>query len=133
MSTQTVKFEYDPEKNILFTEDDYSIKTEQDVDDFIKINLDKLREIGHRVYLISRIDGLHVAAGVSEYYGCRARQVFQEFILGFARYGEDPASRMTVRTASKKANLESNIYSTREEAVQAIEQMKQNVAPADSP
>lgn len=124
MSTQTVKFEYDPENNILFTEDDFSITTKAEADEFIRINLEKLESIGHKVYLISRIDGLHVGAAVSEYYGGKAREVFQKYILGFARYGEDPAARMTVRTSSKKANLESNIYNTRQEAISAIESMK---------
>lgn len=96
------------------------------MEEFIRINLEKLESIGHRVYLISKIDGLQVGAGVSEYYGRRAREVFQKYVLGFARYGEDPAARMTVRTASKKANLESNIYNTREEAVAAIEAMKKS-------
>jgi len=83
-----------------------------------------LESIGHKVYLISKIDGLHVGAAVSEYYGRRAREVFQRFVLGFTRYGDDPAARMTVRTASKKADLESHIYNTREEAIAAIEAMK---------
>lgn len=129
MPAQTVKFEYDPERNILFTEDDFSISNEQEADEFIRINLEKLESIGRKVYLISKIDGLHVGAGASEYYGRRAREVFQRFVLGFARYGEDPAARMTVRTSSKKAHLESHIYNTREEAIQAVEQMKAGAQP----
>lgn len=128
MSSQTVRFEYDPEKNILFTEDDFSLQTEQDVEDFIRLNLEKLESIGRRVYMISRIDGLRIGAGVSENYGRRSREVFQGHILGFARYGGDPSARMTVRTASKKARLESSIYDTREEAVRAVEQMKSGAA-----
>ncbi len=124
MNIQTVKFEYDPERNILFTEDNFSIQTEKDVEEFVRINLAKLEDIGRKVYLISKIDGLHIGANVSELYGRRSREVFESHILGFARYGDDPSARMTLRTASKKARLESNIYGSREEAVRAVEQMK---------
>ena len=124
MSSQSIKFDFDPERNILFTEDDFSVATEQDVDEFIRLNLEQFKSLGHPVYLVSRIDGLHIGAQISEYYGRRSRQVFKDHILGFARYGENAASRMTVRTASRKAGLESNICNTREEAVQIIEQMK---------
>jgi hypothetical protein len=129
MSSQTIKFEYDPGRNILFTEDDYSVQTEKEVDDFILINLQKLESIGRKVYMISKIDGLRIGAGVSEYYGRRSRDVFQNHILGFARYGDEPSARMTVRTASKKAKLESNICDSREEAVRAVERMKAAAGP----
>jgi len=124
VSENAIRFEYDRERNILFTEDNFSIQTEQDVEDFIRLNLAKLEEIGRRVYIISKIDGLHIGANVSELYGRRAREVFADHILGFARYGDDPSARMTLRTASKKARLESNLYVTREEAVRAAGQMK---------
>lgn len=128
MSAQTVKFEYDPVNNILFTEDDYSIQSPEDVEEFIRLNVEKLESIGRKVYIISKIDGLHIGASVSELYGQRAREVFQKYILGFARYGEDPSARMTVRTASRKARLESHIYGTRAEAVQAVLQMQSGAA-----
>jgi hypothetical protein len=124
MSTQSIKFDYDPERNILFTEDDFNIATEQEVEEFIRQNLEQLRALGHPVYMISKIDGLHIGARISEYYGQRSREVFKGHILGFARFGENPAARMTVRTASRKAGLESNICNTREEAVRIIEQMR---------
>ncbi|MDI6740119.1 MAG: hypothetical protein QME74_07125, partial [Candidatus Edwardsbacteria bacterium] len=83
-----------------------------------------LELIGHKVYLISRIDGLHVGPAVSEYYGKRASEVISKYILGFARYGENPSARMTVRTASHRAKLVSNIYDSKEQAIAAVEQMK---------
>ncbi len=129
MALQTVRFEYDPEINVLFTEDDYSISSGQDVDEFIRLNQEKLESLGRRVYMISKIDGLHIGAQASEYFGQRAREVFQKYILGFARYGENPVARMTVRTSSKKAKLESNICKTREEAIRVIEQIKKGPGP----
>ncbi|MBI4726495.1 hypothetical protein HY768_04610 [candidate division TA06 bacterium] len=69
MASQTVKFEYDPVRNILFTEDEYLISSERDVDEFLFRYLKKLEEIGHRVYVISHIDGLEVHASLYDYYG----------------------------------------------------------------
>ena len=130
MASQTVRFEYDAGRNILFTEDDYEITTEKDVDDFVKINLEQLEKIGHKMYIICKIDGLHISASVSEYYGKRIKEIIGQYNHGFARYGENPAARMTVRTASRKADLESNIYSSREEAIEAIVRM-QNASGSD--
>jgi hypothetical protein len=65
-----------------------------------------------------------VHAEVADYYGETARSTVGHYLLGFARYGTKDISRMTVRTSSLKARLPSNIYSNREAAIQAVEEMK---------
>jgi hypothetical protein len=124
MATQTVTFEYDPEGNILFAEDDYEIANEADVDAFLGQYEARLKTIGAKPYLVVRIDGLLVGAKVDEYYGRRAKEVVERNILGFARYGTNAVSRMSVRTAALKSGFEINIYDSRERAVAAVEKMK---------
>lgn len=123
MASQTVTFEYDPARNILFTEDDYLISSEQDVDDFLSRYLEKLTEIGHRVYFISHIDGLEVHANVYEYYGKKIKALSEKWCIGLARWGTNPLSRMTVRAASIRAKYDINIHNTKEQAIAAIETM----------
>jgi hypothetical protein len=124
MASQTVAFEYDAERNILFADDDYEIASEADVDAFLGQYEARLKTIGVKPYLVARIDGLLVGARVDEYYGRRAKEVVERNILGFARYGSNAVSRMSVRTAALKSGFEINIFDSRERAVEAVEKMK---------
>jgi hypothetical protein len=125
MSTQTVTFEYDAASNILFAVDDYEISSEADVVAFLGLYEAQLKRLAAKPYLVALIDGLLVSAKVDQFYGQRAKEVVERNILGFARYGSNAVSRMSVRTAALKASFEVNIFATREEAVAAIERMKQ--------
>ncbi len=120
----SVTFEYDAEKNLVFSEDNWEIKTREDVDAFIAEYQKFLQNLGKKVYMVSHIDGLLVHASVAGYYGETARTTIGNYMLGFARWGTNDWARMTVRTTSLKAKFTVNIYDTREEAVQAIEEMK---------
>lgn len=119
----SVKFEYDAEKNIVFTEDNWEIKTREDVDAFIAEYEKFFKDLNKKVFVISHIDGLLVHASAAEYYGEAARTTIGNYVLGFARWGTNDWARMTVRTTSLKAKLMVNIYDTREEAIQAIEEI----------
>ncbi len=119
-----VVFEYDPVKNIVFTEDHWDVKTQADVDGFFEEYRKYFEQIDRKIYLISNIDDLRVHAAVAEYYGATAKTTVGHYLLGFARWGSNDVSRMTVRTSSLKADLESNIFNTREEAIAYIEDLK---------
>jgi len=120
----SVKFEYDQARNIVFTEDQWEIMTREDVNAFFAEYVNYFRALDKKVYMISNIDDLRVHAEVADYYGETARSTVGQYLLGFARYGTKDIPRMTVRTSSLKARLPSNIYSNREAAVQAVEEMK---------
>src|SRR5512136_969087 len=100
-----VKFEYDSERNIVFTEDHWEIKTREDVEAFFAEYLKYFESLGKKVYMISDIDDLRVHAEIVEYYGETARSTVGQYLLGFARYGTQDLARMTVRTSSLKAKL----------------------------
>ncbi|MEO0184894.1 MAG: hypothetical protein ABIL20_03765 [candidate division WOR-3 bacterium] len=122
----SVKFEYDENLNIVFTEDHWEIQTKQDVDEFFAEYQKYFQRLNKKVYMISNIDDLLVHAEVADYYGEVAKNTVAIFLLGFARYGTKDWARMTVRTTSLKAKFSPNIYSTREEAIKAIEKQKQS-------
>ena len=123
MAFQTVKFEYDSFRNILFVEDDYEINAKSEVDAFLSLYEEKLNEIGHKVFIVASIDGLKIGAKAYVYYGKRIKELYEKWILGLARWGTDQLSRMTVRAASMTAKYDISLYNTKESAVAAIETM----------
>jgi hypothetical protein len=120
-----VSFEYDAERNILFTEDNWDIKTREDVDEFFEEYLGFFERLGKKVYLVADINNLLVRAAIADYYGEVSRNTVEKYILGLARWGTNDWARMTIRTTSLKAGMTPNIYATREEAMQAILDMQQ--------
>lgn len=123
---QYVKFEYDAALNIVFTEDHWEVKTKEDVDQFFAEYKKYFTALGKKVYMVSCIDHLLVHASIADYYGQTARTTVGHYLLGFARYGSDDWARMTVRTTSLKASMTPNIYGSREDAIEAIEKMKED-------
>jgi len=122
----SVEFEYDAGLNIVFTEDNWEIKTREDVDAFFAEYQKFFQKLGKKVYMISHIDKLLVRASIADYYGDTARSTVGDYLLGFARWGTNDWARMTVRTTSLKAKLTPNIYDTREQAIEAIQEMKKD-------
>lgn len=124
MSSQTVKFEYDQERNILYADDDYQVRTPEDADIFFDLYRRELSRIGRKVHLVTKIDGLHIAPHLEEHYGEVARKVSGEWFINFARYGETALSRLGITDAAKKADFVTSVHKTREEAVKAVLQMQ---------
>jgi hypothetical protein len=122
--SQSVKFEYDAARNILFADDDYQINTEQDADDFLSLYEKKMKDIGKKVYVVAHIDNINVAAPVYQYYGNKVKSFAEKWVLGLARWGTDSLSRLTIRASSIRAKYDINIFNSREEAVKAIEMMQ---------
>jgi hypothetical protein len=123
---QYVKFEYDAELNVVFTEDHWEVKTKEDVDKFFAEYEKYFTRLGKKVYMISNIDHLLVHAAIADYYGKTARTTVGHYLLGFARYGTNDWARMTVRTTSLKASMIPNIYDNRDAAITAIEKLKKD-------
>lgn len=120
-----VDFSYDADRNILFTVDHGEIRTAADVDAFFAQYDRYLEQLGERVWVVANIDDLLVRGEIADVYGERARQTVADRVLGVSRWGSDSWARMTVRTTSLKANIPPSIHDTREQAVAAIEAMKQ--------
>jgi hypothetical protein len=119
-----VIFEYDRSSKILFVEDNWDIKTKQDVDGFFAEYARKIAAIGEKFWMVAHIDNLVIHAEIAEYYGEAARKATTDLLLGLVRWGEDSIARMTLRTTAMKAKMPHSIYSSRDEAVRAIEKMK---------
>jgi hypothetical protein len=119
-----VTFEYDRSSKILFVEDDWDIRTKHDVDEFFAEYGRQLGSIREKFWMVAHIDNLTIHAEIAEYYGEVARKATNDLLLGLARWGTDSVARMTLRTTAMKSKMPHSIYSSREEAVLAIEKMK---------
>lgn len=123
-----VIFEYDRASKTLFVEDHWDIKTKQDVDEFFAEYDRQMKLIGEKFWMIAHIDGLSIHAEIVEYYGEAARRATCDLLLGLARWGTDSVARMSLRTTAMKSKMPYNIYSSREEAIRAIEKLKAETA-----
>lgn len=124
----SVNFKYDPETDIVFSEDHWEIKSRQDVDDFFAEYRKYFQDIGKKVYMVSNIDDLRVHAPIANYYGEIANKTAADYLLGLARYSTNEWARMTVRTTSLKVKMEPNIYSSLDEALNVIAKIKEKNA-----
>lgn len=115
-----VKFKFDEKRNILFTEDAFEIKSEEDVAEFFRINEEECRKYPGKFYLVSNINGLRIHAKTISSYGRRGKEMQVRYILGCARYASDPFARMSIRTAYSKAGEQASIYDTKEEALASL-------------
>jgi hypothetical protein len=119
-----VIFNYDRASQIVFVEDHWDIKTPQDADAFFAEYEKFMRTIREKFWMVAHIDNLIIHAEVAEYYGDRSRKAVSAMLLGLARWGHDSSARMAIRTTAMKSKMPSTIYSSREEATRAIEEMK---------
>lgn len=119
-----VIFQYDRSSKILFVEDHWDIRTKQDVDDFFAAYTRHIDSIHEKFWMVAHIDALVIHAEIAEYYGEAARKATTERLLGLARWGNDSIARMTLRTTAMKSKMPHNIYTSRDEAIRAIEKMK---------
>ncbi|HVN74996.1 MAG TPA: hypothetical protein VMT19_01680 [Thermoanaerobaculaceae bacterium] len=119
-----VTFEYDPVRNLVFSEDHAKLETEEQVDAFFEEYRSYWEALGKKSWLVTKIDGLFVAGQVADYYAERSRQIMGRHLLGFARWATDSWARMSVRTTALKARMPATIHESRAEAEAAIEEMR---------
>lgn len=105
---------------MLFAEDDFEVNTPEDADLFVDLYREQFEKIGRPVNIVARVDGLYINDSVRAYYGNRSRPVSQHWCLNFARYGSTAIGRMNAKFMGKKAEFETAVYQTREEAAAAV-------------
>jgi len=115
-----IKFRYDEKRNILFTEDHFEIKSEEDVEEFFRLNEEECRKYPSKFYLVSDINALRIHAKTIASYGRKGKDLQTRYIQGSARYASDPFARMSIRTAYSKAGEMASIFDTKEEALASL-------------
>jgi PAS domain S-box-containing protein len=119
------RFVFDPEENILFI--DFAglrIETREQVDETRRLVREILESRGRRAYAIVNYEGTEIAPEIVDYYGESIKELYDRYSLTTVRYSSSGLTRSVLRYLGAAKDLESNIFTTREEAIRAIEELK---------
>src|SRR5215468_959158 len=119
------RFIFDAEENILFIDfGGLRIETREQVDEMRRILRDIFEPHGKRAYAIVNYEDTEIAPEVMDYYGERIKELYDQYSLTTVRYSSSGLTRSALRYLGAAKDLESNIFTTREEAVRAIQELK---------
>jgi PAS domain S-box-containing protein len=119
------RFIFDTEENILFIDfGGLRIETREQVDEMRRIMHDIFERHGKRAYGIVNYEDTEIAPEVMDYYGERIKELYDQYSLTTVRYSSSGLTRSVLRYLGAAKDLESNIFTTREEAVRAIQELK---------
>lgn len=119
------RFIFDPEENILFINlAALRIESRQQVDEICGATSEIIEQHGGRTYSIVNYEGTEIAPEVVDYYGERIKELYDRYSLTTVRYSSSGFTRSMLRYLGAAKDLESNIFATREEAIRAIQELK---------
>jgi hypothetical protein len=119
------RFVFDAEENILFIDlAGLRIETREQVDETRRLVREILESRGHRAYGIVNYEGTEIAPEIVDYYGESIKELYDRYSLTTVRYSSSGLTRSVLRYLGAAKDLESNIFATREEAIRAIEELK---------
>jgi PAS domain S-box-containing protein len=119
------RFIFDPGENILFINlAALRIESRQQVDEICAATSETIEQHGGRTYSIVNYEGTEIAPAVVDYYGERIKELYDRYSLTTVRYSSSGFTRSMLRYLGAAKDLESNIFATREEAIRAIQELK---------
>lgn len=119
------RFVLDAAANILFI--DFSmlrIESREQVEELARLVREAVEGQGRRVYSVVNYEGTEIAPEIVEYYGERIRELQARYALTTVRYSSSGLTRSVLRYLGAAVDLESNIFTTREEAIRAIQELE---------
>jgi hypothetical protein len=114
-----VDFQYDSKENILHIRVKHKLTTREDVDHVIGKIKQQARAVG-RPYFLTDLTGLNVEPDVSDYLGSQVKELTDKYALGIYRYSSSPYVRVVFRSQGISKGFKSNIYSSKDEALEAL-------------
>ena len=119
------RFVFDPEENILFIDlAGLRIETRDQVDETRQAVREILESRGRRAYAIVNYEDTEIAPEIVDYYGESIKELYDRYSLTTVRYSSSGLTRSMLRYLGAAKDLESNIFATREEAIRAIDELK---------
>ena len=119
------RFVFDAEENILFIDlAGLQIETREQVDETRRVTREVLESRGRRAYGIVNYEGTEIAPEIVDYYGECIKELYDRYSLTTVRYSSSGLTRSVLRYLGAAKDLESNIFATREEAIRAIQELK---------
>lgn len=123
------RFVLDRKENILFINfADLRIENREQVDEFARLVREAVEKQGKRVYSIVNYEGTEIAPEMVEYYGESIKALQDRYAISTVRYSSSGLTRSVLRYLGAAVDLESNTFTTREEAIRAIREKESHRA-----
>jgi len=105
-----------------------SIITDGDARMFFNAIAERLQALPSPRDIIFCLDGVEVAPAARRAYGVERARIAREYYRFTARYAGRSATKVTVMTSGVVHRIDGMVYETRDEAVQAVLQMRANAS-----
>jgi PAS domain S-box-containing protein len=122
------RFILDPKENILLI--DFAglrIESRAQVEELARLVRESVEAHGRRVYAVVNYEGTEIAPEIAEYYGERIKELQARYAISTVRYSSSGLTRSVLRYLGAAVDLESNAFTTREEAIRAIRESERRV------
>ena len=127
------RFVLDKKENILFINfDGLKIESREQVDEFAQIVFGAYKTQGRRIYGIVNYEGTEIVPDVVDYYGETIKELQDRYAITTVRYSSSGLTRSMLRYFGAAKDLESNIFTNRDEAIGAIQEMESRKRDASS-
>lgn len=119
------RFVLDRKENILFINfAGLRIESREQVDEMADLVREAVELNGGRVYAVVNYEGTEIAPKIVQYYGERIKGLQDRYAMTTVRYSSSGLTRSMLRYLGAAFDLESNIFTTREEAIRAIQELE---------
>ncbi len=119
------RFVLDRKENILFINfAGLKIESRRQVDEMAGLVREAVELNGGRVYAVVNYEGTELAPEIVQYYGERIKWLQDSYAMTTVRYSSSGLTRSMLRYLGAAFDLESNIFTTRGEAIRAIQELE---------
>lgn len=119
------RFNLDEQQNILFINfAGLRIESRAQVDEMAEHVRAAYEKQGRRIYAVVNYEGTEIAPEIVDYYGERIKDLADRYGIATVRYSSSGFTRSVLRYLGAAKDLESNIFATRAEAINAIWEME---------
>jgi PAS domain S-box-containing protein len=119
------RFFLDRKENLLFINfAGLKIESRAQVDEMAGLVREAVELNGGRVYAVVNYEGTEIAHDIVQYYGERIKGLQDRYAMTTVRYSSSGLTRSMLRYLGAAFDLESNIFTTREEAIHAIQELE---------
>lgn len=119
------RFVLDRKQNILFINfADLRIESRAQVDELERLVREAVETNGRRVYSVVNYEGTEIEPDIIDYYGERIKELQDRYAFSTVRYSSSGLTRSMLRYLGAAKDLESNIFTTRDEAIRAIQELE---------
>lgn len=118
------RFTLDQQQNILFINfAGLRIENREQVDEMEEIVREVYKRQGRRFYAVVNYEGAEIAPEIVDYYGERIKRLYDLYGIATVRYSSSGFTRSVLRYLGAAQDIESNTFTTRAEAIRAIQEV----------